>query len=113
MTADLQQSRILIRANYQVIAVSFDDILFIKALADYVIIKTVNGKYITLSTMKEVEENLPSDKFARSHRSYIVNLEKVSFIRGSNIEMIAQDIRFSIPIGRAYKKDFKSSLQAA
>ena len=107
------KERLLIRADYQLVPVGFDEIIFIKALADYVIIKTITGKYITLSTMKEVEDSLPHDRFARSHRSFIVNLDKVSFVRGSNIEIVMDSNRFSIPIGRAYKKDFKQSLQAA
>jgi DNA-binding LytR/AlgR family response regulator len=109
----MKRERIVIRANYESVPVAFDDILFIKALADYVIVKTTSGKHITLCTMKELEEKLPTDRFARSHRSYIVNLDKVSFVRGSNIEMVERDFRFSIPIGRAYKKDFRESLQAA
>jgi DNA-binding LytR/AlgR family response regulator len=113
MRADVEKGRMLIRVNYELMPVSFGDIIFIKALADYIIVKTTTGKHITLSTMKEVEEILPQEMFARSHRSFIVNLERVSFVRGSNIEMIDNDYRFTIPIGRAYKKDFRSSLQAA
>ena len=113
MRTDVQKERILIRCDYQTVPVNFDDIIFIKALADYVIVKTTSGKHITLCTMKEVEETLPADRFARSHRSFIVNLDKVSFVRGSSIEIVERDNRFSIPIGRAYKKDFRQSLQAA
>ncbi len=113
MRADVEKGRMLIRVNYELMPVSFGDIIFIKALADYIIVKTTTGKHITLCTMKEVEEILPQEMFARSHRSFIVNLERVSFVRGSNIEMIDNDYRFTIPIGRAYKKDFRSSLQAA
>jgi len=109
----MKRERIVIRANYESVSVAFDDILFIKALADYVIVKTTSGKYITLCTMKELEEKLPTERFARSHRSFIVNLDKISFVRGNNIEMMERDLRFSIPIGRAYKKDFRQSLQAA
>ncbi|MCF8257731.1 MAG: LytTR family transcriptional regulator [Flavobacteriales bacterium] len=113
MRTDVQKDRMLIRSDYQLIPVNFEDIIFIKALADYIIIKTAKGKHITLCTMKEVEEKLPSERFARSHRSFIVNLNKVSFIRGNNIEIIDRDFRFSIPIGRAYKRDFRQSLEVA
>lgn len=109
----MKRERIVIRANYESVSVAFDDILFIKALADYVIVKTTSGKYITLCTMKELEEKLPVERFARSHRSFIVNLDKVNLIRGNSIEMVEQGHQFSIPIGRAYKKDFRQSLQAA
>ena|GEM_PF-885868 len=113
MKTDLPATKMLIRVNYEVIPVNFEEIIFIKALADYVIVKTISGKYITLATMKDIQDSLPHQTFARSHRSYIVNLDKVSFVRGSNIEIIHEDYRFSIPIGRAFKKDFKLSLQAA
>lgn len=113
MRTDLPNNTLMIRADYQLIPVSFDDIIFIKAMADYVVVKTTSGKHMTLCTMKEMEENLPRDRFARAHRSFIVNLEKVSFIRGNNIEIVHHEFRYSIPIGRAYKKDFKQSLQAA
>lgn len=109
----MKRERIVIRANYESVSVAFDDILFIKALADYVIVKTTSGKHITLCTMKELEKKLPAERFARSHRSFIVNLDKIGFVRGNNIEMMERDMRFSIPIGRAYKKDFRQSFQAA
>lgn len=108
-----RKERILIKANYQLVPVNLEDILFIKALSDYVIIKTTSGKYITLCTMKDMVKNLPDEIFVRSHRSFIVNLDKITSVRGSNIEIADRDMRFSVPIGRAYKKDFKASLNAA
>jgi len=107
------KERILIKANYQLVPVNFDDILFIKALSDYVIIKTTTGKYITLCTMKDMVKSLPDEIFVRSHRSFIVNLDKITSVRGSSIEIHDRDMHFSVPIGRAYKKDFKASLNAA
>lgn len=113
MRMEPTNDRLLIRSDYQLIPVQYDDIVFIKAMADYVVVKTTTGKHITLCTMKEMEDRLPQDRFARSHRSYIVNLDKASFVRGNSIEIVHRDYRFSIPIGRAYKKNFKQSLQAA
>jgi DNA-binding LytR/AlgR family response regulator len=103
------QKRILIKANYQLVPVQLDDILFIKALSDYVIIKTTDGKYITLSTMKDMVKNLPDENFVRSHRSFIVNLDKVGAVQGSTIQIRDGEMRYSIPIGRAYKKEFKAT----
>lgn len=107
------KERILIKANYQLVPVNLDDILFIKALSDYVIIKTTTGKYITLSTMKDMVSTLPDEHFVRAHRSFIVNLDKVAAVKGSTIEIRDSEMRYSVPIGRAYKKDFKASLNAA
>jgi DNA-binding LytR/AlgR family response regulator len=108
-----RKDRILIKANYELVPVNLDEILFIKALSDYVIIKTTTGKYITLSTMKDMVKNLPDNVFVRSHRSFIVNLDKICAVKGSTIEIKDSDMRFSVPIGRAYKKEFKASLNAA
>ena len=113
MNSGSSKERILIKANYQLVPVNLDEILFIKALSDYVIIKTTTGKYITLSTMKDMVKTLPDSVFVRSHRSFIVNLDKVSAVKGSTIEIKDSDMRFSVPIGRAYKKEFKASLNAA
>ena len=107
------KEKLLIKANYQLIPVNIRDILFIKALSDYVIIKTTHNTYITLSTMKDILKSLPQNVFVRAHRSFIVNMDKIRSVKGSTVELIENDLRFAIPIGRAYKKDFKESLNAA
>lgn len=104
-----RKNSILIKSNYQLIQVKTDDILFVKALSDYVIIKTITGKYITLSTMKSMVDTLP-ESFVRSHRSYIVNMDKINFVRGSSIIVGDEKTQYTVPIGRAYKKDFKANL---
>ena len=107
------RERLLIKANYQVVPIMVRDILFVKALSDYVIIKTINTKYITLCTMKEMMDSLPEEMFVRTHRSFIVNVDKILNVKGSFIEINEKDMQFSIPIGRAYKKDFRTMLNAA
>ena len=107
------RDRILIKSNYQLVPVSLNDILFIKSLSDYVIIKTTNGKYITLSTMKDMAKSLPDEHFVRSHRSFIVNMDKIVSVKGSTIELRDDEMRYSVPIGRGYEKYNKASLNAA
>ncbi|HEU4717216.1 MAG TPA: LytTR family DNA-binding domain-containing protein [Bacteroidia bacterium] len=79
--------------------VLFSDILFIKALGDYVTIHTPGKQYTIHVNMRSIEERLPADKFFRLHRSYIVALDKV--------DTIEQDTVFvqknAIPIGEAQK----------
>lgn len=104
-----RKNTILIKSNYQLIQVKTDDILFVKALSDYVIIKTISGKFITLSTMKSMVDTLP-ESFVRSHRSYIVNMDKINFVRGSSIIVGDEKTQYTVPIGRAYKKEFKENL---
>lgn len=107
-----QTDNLMIKANYQLIQLKTDDILFIKALADYVIIKTTTGKYITLSTMKDMCDSLPGNKFVRTHRSFIVNMEKIHLIKGSSLIISDNNIQFTVPIGRVYKKALKAILNS-
>lgn len=107
-----QSDNLMIKANYQLIQLKTDDILFIKALADYVIIKTTTGKYITLSTMKDMCVALPESKFARTHRSFIVNKDKIHMIKGSSLIISHDNFQYTVPIGRVYKKALKASLNA-
>jgi len=107
-----QTDNLMIKANYQLIQLKTDDILFIKALADYVIIKTTTGKYITLSTMKDMCDSLPKDKFARTHRSFIVNMDKIHLIKGSSLIISHDSFQYTVPIGRVYKKALKATLNS-
>jgi two-component system, LytTR family, response regulator len=95
-----------VRSNAKSLRVSFSDVLFIEAMADYVIIHTEGFKYIVHYTMKGIQDKLPTDIFVRAHRSYIVNLEKIHAI--DNQEIIIKDKR--IPIGGSTKDYFFSRL---
>ncbi|ACF14835.1 two component transcriptional regulator, LytTR family [Chloroherpeton thalassium ATCC 35110] len=82
------------------INVSFDEILWIEACADYVTVKTEKRSYTLYSTMKSMERRLPIKDFKRVHRSYIVRLDKITEVKSLEIK-IGQK---SIPIGGTYKR---------
>jgi DNA-binding LytR/AlgR family response regulator len=111
-TATSLGDSLIFRSNYQSVRIKTDEILYIQALADYVIIKTTSAKYITLSTMKDMARLLEGRGFARTHRSYIVNMDKIHNIKGSNIIVHSDSNKMTIPVGRAFKKDFRQSLAA-
>jgi hypothetical protein len=69
--------KISIKDGVQIHIIDVDDILFIQANGDYVDIHSESGKYIKEHTMKDLESSLP-DNFIRIHRSYIVNIYKIS-----------------------------------
>ncbi len=73
-----------------------DEIWFIQALQNYVIIHTRRGKYMTLLPLKTVEEYLDPAKFLRVHKSYLVAIAKVESIE--NTELFIQT--HQIPISR-------------
>jgi len=90
---------ITIRADRKNIRVPLDDILWIQSMKDYIHVHTPKAKYITQVPIGDVEQQLPTDKFLRIHRSYIINISKVTAFTGMDVEIN----RMEIPIGRSYK----------
>jgi two-component system LytT family response regulator len=62
---------------------------------------------MTLLSMKSLEEKLPGNKFMRVHRSYIVNLEKVTTVERFTIVF---DDKHRIPVSENYKDKFQAFL---
>jgi DNA-binding LytR/AlgR family response regulator len=81
--------------------ICFDDILYAEALQNYVVLHTLQRKYITYLTFKAVEDYLPEQQFLRVHKSYIVALSKIDRIAGSDI-IIGPHY---IPISRHLKEE--------
>lgn len=65
--------------------ISYNDILFIEALADYIQIQTNAKKFTIHSTMKSMEQALPEKDFMRVHNSFIVRLDKITRIEDNSI----------------------------
>ena len=92
---------IFVKNRSRLMRVKNEDLLFIEALKDYVVVHTRTESYTIHSTMKEVERKLNSNLFIRVHRSFIVNLEAIESIKYSMIKM--EDIEKEIPVGGSYK----------
>lgn len=93
---------IFIKTNIKgkVTRLNFTDIVYVESIKNYVIIFTADEKMITYLTMKELEAALPSERFFRVHKSYIVNAERIKTVNGVNI-LLQNNI--SIPLGQIYK----------
>src|SRR3989338_7147874 len=73
----LEDQYIFIRADFSTIRLEINDILYIESLADYLKVYVENGKpIVTRMTVKNMLEILPSAKFIRVHRSYIIPLKR-------------------------------------
>lgn len=93
---------IFVKTEYKIQKLNLSDILYIEGLKDYVSIYTKSERILTLQTMKKTEEMLPSNRFVRVHKSYIVSLEKIDSIERQRI-FIGKNV---IPVGDSYQKDF-------
>jgi len=91
---------IVVKQGHDKHKILFQDILFMEAMKDYTRIRSQTRQWLLLGTMMSMLERLPARKFIRVHRSYIINLEKITAIKGNQIHISS----FEIPIGRLYKK---------
>jgi DNA-binding LytR/AlgR family response regulator len=87
------------KANYKI---NLDDILYIESVGDYVKIFTPEKTYLTNLTMKKIDAGLPSNRFMRVHKGYIISVSKISSLEGNIIKIY----NMLIPIGQTYRKDF-------
>ncbi len=102
---------IFVKADKKLVKVNFNEIVYIEGLKDYVIIHTPLTRIVTLQTMKSLEEKLPQDIFIRAHRSFIVNLDQITTIQNSTIEVMTKGQIKEIPIGNNYKDEIESMVE--
>lgn len=98
------QEYIIVKSEYKLMQIAVKDILYIEGLKDYVKIYTEGSdkSIMTLISMKALERSLPSQRFMRVHRSYIVNLSKIRVIERNRI-VFGKAV---IPISESYKQAF-------
>ncbi len=94
---------LFVNADYNLIKINIRDIVYIEGLKDYIKIFILNTPrpVITRMSLKSIEEKLPSDKFARVHKSYIVSIERIVSIRKGKISIN----NVQVPISEHYKEN--------
>jgi len=103
LSEEQKEKYLFIRADYSLIKIVIDDILFIEGLDDYLKIHIQNDKpIIARMTLKNVLEKLPSSDFIRVHRSYVVPLSRIKSVRNKVISIENEEI----PIGTSYEENF-------
>lgn len=92
-----------IRNNASLKRLRYDDVIWIEALENYIVVYTYAEKYTIHFTMKAIMDQLPTEKFFRIHRSYIVNRSKIEMIKTNVIEVQTKEGKQSLPIGKSYR----------
>jgi hypothetical protein len=99
---------ILVKADYKIIKILTDEILYIESANEYIKIYLAGGEMImTFMRLKAMEKELPEGKFLRVQRSYIVNLNRIKAVEKNKIHIEHKKI---IPIGEQYKESFQEFL---
>lgn len=97
---------IFVHVEYASVKIVFADILFIEGLKDYVKIHLISSKkpILTKMNLKAIEESLPNYKFKRIHKSFIINISKITLIKRDFVCLEEKEI----PIGDVYRENMKA-----
>ncbi len=101
-----ENTHFFVKSSGQKHRISFNEILYIESIKDYVNIRTENDEYIVLDTLKSMESQL-SEKFVRVHKSFIINLDKIKSIGAKKIILP----EYEIPIGESYRAGLLDKLK--
>lgn len=94
---------LFIKSEYKILRIDFNNIKYLEGMRDYVRIH-LDGQspIMTLTGMKNLLDHLPKGKFMQVHRSFIVNLDKITTIERNRILFD----KVYIPISEHYKEQF-------
>lgn len=98
---------LFVKTEYRMEKVFFKDILYIEGMKDYLALVTPSGKIMTLMSFQKILERLPSGKYIRVHKSFIVAIECIEQIERNRLK-IGKSL---IPISETYKEDFYQTLK--
>lgn len=95
-----------VRSDRKMVKIDFSSILYIESLSDYLKIFTTDKIIVIRETITSLEEKLPSKKFIRIHRSFIVSLKNIHSYTNEFIEINQK----ALPISRSYKESVLQKL---
>ena len=100
---------IFVKSEYKLLQIELRKILYIEGLKDYVkiFVEDEPRPVLSLMSMKSLEDMLPSDRFVRVHRSFIVQPEKIKVIERNRIVFGKE----YIPISDNYKQHFLEMIE--
>ena len=99
---------IFVKSESRIHRIKLDELYYVEALKDYVVVHAKNGEFKILNSMKNVEARLPEKDFFRAHRSYIVRIDKIEEIKDDDI----LTEKGSIPIGPSFRSKLMRRLKS-
>lgn len=100
----IEDNYLFLKIEYQLVRIALNEILYIEGLKDYVkvYVQNVEKPLLSLTSLKALEEKLPSKRFLRVHRSFIVSLDKINSITRNALQIG----KVNITVGDQYKEAF-------
>ncbi|MBN8855206.1 MAG: DNA-binding response regulator [Sphingobacteriales bacterium 50-39] len=101
-----KDSFVYFRMDRKMVKVMLQDIVYVESMKDYVKVHTSDGVIITKQSISSVEAMLPEQSFIRTHRSYIVNIDKIKSYTHELIEIE----KVELPIGKLFRNGVRKVL---
>lgn len=110
--SQVRVNRIVVRKGNSINIIPVNQVRYVEAQDDYVMIYHSGGKALKQQTMKFYEDNLPKDNFVRIHRSYIVKIEEINRIEPYTKDNYVAVLHSGdkLPVSRAGYKHLKEEL---
>ncbi len=102
------QDFIVVKADYKLYKINLDDLLYIEGQHEYVTFHTKQRRITALFALKDLEERLPSDRFVRVHKSFIVSFKYIQDLDKAHVTVADE----RIPVGSSYRNDLLNRFQA-
>ncbi len=99
---ELPKKYIFVKSEKKLIRIKLDDILYVEAYGDYIKIFSPKEMTLVLMSLKNIHQQLPSERFYRIHKSYIIAIEKIDLIEGNMVKIKDAEI----PIGKSFRGAF-------
>lgn len=106
-------NKVTVLSNEKMVVLSLDEIYYIEVSDKESLVYTKDNLYTSKLKISKWEEILPKNKFYRTHRAYIVNLDKIKEVEpwfNSTFVLKIQDLKFKVPVSRNNIKEFKELL---
>ena len=98
-----------VRADNQSVKIFTNDILYVEAMSEYIRLHFKNAKpLMTFMSIKLMMETLPSERFMRVHRSYIIDLDSIQSFRRNEVELNDGTV---LPVSATYKEELQKYIE--
>ena len=101
-----EEDYLFIKADGKIYKILYEELLYAEAQGNYCKLTTINNILMPAMTFSNFQALVPVSKFVRVHRSFIINISKITHIEGNTVFIKTTEI----PIGSNYKTDFLNAI---
>ncbi len=101
-----ESDHFFIKTDGQYVKIRLEEVLYFESDKDYLFIHTPRKRYMTLLSLKQLEQELPTERFVRVHRSFIVNLQHIEALESGHLTVAGRQIPISRNLQQTLFKNY-------